>query len=79
MTLKQAKEMMNIFYDNAMYRIEERGRDLYDGVLHTFLDKADAIVTTCIYTNNSDKVWQAAQNYKFELEDKLIENYKSMK
>lgn len=80
MTLNQAKELMKQFYDSAMFFITERERDLYeDGVMDRFLDKCDAIVTACIWTNSSDKVWRKAQEYKFELEDKLTGNWYGMK
>ena len=72
MGLRQAKEIMNNFYDTAVYRIEKRNRDLYlDGIFDEFSHKSDAIITACIYTNKSDNVWRNAQTYKFELESKL--------
>ena len=72
MTLRQAKEIMDTFYDSAVYRIEKRGRDLWnDGVYKTLSDKTDAIITACIYSGASDRVVNKVQEYKFELEDKL--------
>lgn len=72
MTKKVAIEVINEFYNNAVFRITKRNRDLYlDHVMDTFMIKTDAIVTACIYSNKSNKVWQEVQSYKYEMEAKL--------
>lgn len=76
MTLAVAKALMDDFYNVAVFSIEKKGRDLLeDQIWMTFSNKADAIVTACIYANKSDTVWRKAQKYKFELENRLMEKY----
>ena len=78
MTLKNAKILMDDFYDSAIYRLDKKHRNLYeDHVLQTFEDKCDAIITACIFCN-AKTVWQKAQEYKFELRDKLLEHWYSI-
>ena len=79
MTLKNAKILMDNFYDSAIYRLDKKHRDLYeDRILSTFANKCDAIVTACIYCNPSQTVYQKAQEYEFELHAKLLEHWYSI-
>lgn len=75
MTLKQAKEMVNRFYEEAVYRIEKCNRDLWnDHVLETFVDKCDAIRETLIWTEDINSTKSARlQDYVFEMQSKLID------
>lgn len=77
MTLKQAKEMVNRFYEEAVYRLEKCDRDLYDDhVLFTFLDKCDAIRETLIWTEDINSTKSARlQDYGFEMRDKLMDKW----
>lgn len=79
MTKKQAIEVMKEFYRVAEFRIIKRSRNLYtDHVLSTFQDKCDAIITACIITNKSNKVWSEVQEMKFKMEDALIKTYEAL-
>lgn len=81
MTLKQAKEMVNRFYKEAVYRLEKCNRNLWDDhVLNTFVDKCDAIRETLLWTEalNSTKS-ERLQDYTFEMQDKLIDKWYDIK
>ena len=81
MTLKQAKEMVDRFYKEAVYRIEKCNRDLYDDhVLHSFVDKCSAISETLIWTENINSTKSSRlQDYYFEMQDKLIDKWYDIK
>ena len=81
MTLKQAKEMVDRFYEEAVYRLEKCNRDLWDDrVWEIFVDKCDAIRETLVWTEDINSTKSARlQDYAFEMQDKLKDKWYDIK